>query len=44
MASIPPWLFTTGPFNPKNIAPLYFLGSNLSLNFLKKNMKIVMKI
>ena len=34
-ASIPPWLLTTGPFNPKKIAPLYFLGSSFSLNFFK---------
>ena len=31
-ASVEPWLFTTGPCNPKNIAPLYFLGSNFFLN------------
>ena len=33
--SVPPWLFTTGVSNPKNIAPLNFLGSNFSLNFFK---------
>ena len=27
---------TTGPFNPKKIAPLYFLGSSLFLNFFKE--------
>ena len=40
MASVDPWLLTTGPFKPKNIAPLNFLGSNFSLNFFKaKNEK-----
>ena len=31
---MPPWLFTR-PFNPKKIAPLYFLGSSFDLNFLR---------
>ena len=35
---MPPWLFTTGPFNPNKIAPLYFLGSSLSLNFFKEKL------
>ena len=35
MASVDPWLFTTGPFNPKKIAPLNFRGSNFSLNLFK---------
>ena len=29
--------FNNRPFNPKNIAPLNFLGSNFSLNFLMQN-------
>ena len=28
--------FNNGPFKPKKIAPLYFLGSNLSLNFFNE--------
>ena len=32
--SVAPWLLTTGLSSPKKIAPLYFLGSSFSLNFL----------
>ena len=33
--SVEPWLLTTGPFKPRKIAPLNFLGSSLALNFFK---------
>ena len=35
MWSVEPWLLITGDLSPINIAPLYFLGSNLSLNLFK---------
>ena len=41
---MPPWLLTTGPSKPKNIAPLYFLGSNLLLNFLSEKYEKIIEI
>ena len=44
MASVPPWLFTTGPFKPKKMAPLYLRGSNLDLNFLSEKYEKIIDI
>ena len=42
--SVPSMTFYNWPLRPKNIAPLYFLGSNFSLNFFKESKKNYMII